>query len=103
MENWRFEHIKTAHLENWRCKKTPGKLEEHQENSLSQVGCPKAETQKPIRNCIFMKCCLVQVECYAEHETLGEDKKAFIHVIEILGGSSQNINILRYLVLCECR
>ena len=45
-----------------------------------------------------MKCCLVQVECYAEHETLGEDKKAFIHVIEILGGPSQNINILRYLV-----
>jgi len=26
----------------------------------------------------------LEVECYAEHETLGENKKAFIHVIEIL-------------------
>ena len=40
----------------------------------------------------------MQVECYAEHETLGDNKKAFSHVIDILGGlkflrSLINVNI----------
>ena len=30
-----------------------------------------------------------QVECYAEHETLGENKKAFSHVVEIQGELAQ--------------
>ena len=30
----------------------------------------------------------IQVECFAEHETLGENKKAFIHVVDIIGGQS---------------
>merc|ERR1712037_159640 len=32
----------------------------------------------------------LEVECYAEHETLGENKKAFSHVIEILEKSLES-------------
>ena len=38
---------------------------------------------------------LDQVECYAEHETLGENKKAFSHVIEILGGPVSKYKYLK--------